>query len=157
MPFTEWYLRHYMCCRKSVPTRRTFLAAGGAAAAAVTLAACNSVPEQDTFSGGKLTRAIRVEDLPPGDAIQLTVGANQILLYRDSEQSVHAYSAVCTHQGCIVGVPDQEPSAPFVCPCHASNFDKTTGEAVAGPAQLPLTRHSTSIEDGWLLVEVEPA
>lgn len=144
-----------MCCRTSVPTRRTFLTAGGAATAAITLAACSSSPEQDIFSGGTFTRAVPLHDLPVGDAIQLAVGANQVLIYREAAQTVHAYSAVCTHQGCIVGVPTQGPSAPFVCPCHASNFDKITGDAVAGPAQLPLTRHNTSIEGEWILVEVE--
>ncbi len=146
-----------MSCCKNSPTRRTFLAVSGAATAAATLAACTPTPEQESFSGGLLTQAIALEDLPPGDSIQLAVGANQVLIYRENDDTVHAYSAVCTHQGCVVGVNDDDPSAPFICPCHASNFDKTTGDAVAGPAQRPLTRHTTAIENGWILVKVEPA
>lgn len=145
-----------MSCCQNKPTRRTFIAAGGAVTAAVTVAACTSESEPATFFDGIFTQAIELDQLAPGVSVQLAVGGSQILLYRESESTVRAYSAVCTHEGCIVGVSD-DTSAPFICPCHASNFDKVTGEAVAGPAQLPLTKHETSIENGWILVEVEPA
>jgi Rieske Fe-S protein len=90
-----------------------------------------------------------------GESVQLAVGSTQLLLYREDEETVHAYSAICTHQGCIVGVGENAPAKPFVCPCHASAFDRTTGEPVAGPAPSPLLRHPTSIKDGWVHVEVE--
>lgn len=144
------------CCKK-LSTRRTFLAASGVAATTVALVGCSNEPEQDVFSGGSLTQALPLEDLAVGSSVQMAVGANQVLIFRETTDVVHAYSAVCTHQGCIVGVQDNGASAPFVCPCHASNFDKLTGEAIAGPAQRPLTRHATAIEDGWIMVEVEPA
>ena len=143
-----------MNCCKSTPSRRTFIAAGVATTAAVTLAACSSALQQEKFSDGVFTQAIELTQLPPGSSMQLTVGGSQVLLYRESENTVHAYSAVCTHQGCIVGA-SEDASAPFVCPCHASHFDKATGEATAGPAKTPLTRHETAIENGWILVEVE--
>ncbi len=145
-----------MNCCKDTPSRRRFLAAGGATTAAVTLAACSSTLQQEEFTDGVFTRAVELAQLPTGSSIQLTVGGSQVLLYRQSEHTVHAYSAVCTHQGCIVDASD-EASAPFACPCHASHFDKATGEATAGPAKTPLTRHKTSIENGWVLVEVEEA
>lgn len=145
-----------MSCCPNAPSRRTFLAAGGIATAAVTLGACSTGPEQEIFSGGVLSQAIELDQLPVGEAVQLAVGSNQVVIYRESEETVRAYSAVCTHQGCIVAVSD-DASKPYICPCHASNFDKVTGEAVAGPAQLPLTKHETSIENGWILVEVEPS
>lgn len=146
-----------MSCCQNRPSRRTFLAAGGFATAAATLAACASEPEREDFSGGEMTPALAIEDLPVGESVQMAVGANQLLIYREDEQVVHAYSAVCTHEGCIVGVGENEPSEPFVCPCHASNYDKLSGEPVAGPAPLPLTRHDAKITDGWIHVEVEPA
>ena len=103
-----------------------------------------------------MTPALKMDELPVGESVQLAVGANQVLIYRENAESVHAYSAVCTHQGCIVGVGNNQPSSPFVCPCHASNYDKVSGAAIAGPAPAPLTRHNASIEDGLILVEVEP-
>ena len=103
-----------------------------------------------------MTPAVKLDDLQVGESVQLAVGATQVLIYRENAETVHAYSAVCTHQGCIVGVGNNEPSSPFVCPCHASNYDKVSGAAIAGPAPAPLKRHSASIEDGMILVEVEP-
>ena len=62
-----------------------------------------------------------------------------------------AYSKVCTHAGCAVGLyrhPSFRPTQPrpaLVCPCHYSTFDPARGAAVIfGPAgrplpQLPLT------------------
>lgn len=144
-----------MSCCQSTPSRRTFLAASGIATAAVTLGACTSGPEQETFSGGEFTQAVALAELPVGASRQQAVGRNQVLIYRESDETVRAYSAICTHQGCIVGASD-DPKEAFTCPCHSSKFDKTTGEVIAGPAQLPLTKHHTSIEGGWILVEVEP-
>lgn len=146
-----------MSCCQNRPSRRSFLVAGGATTAALTLAACAAEPEQEEFSGGEMTRALSLQELPVGESVQMAVGATQVLIFRESEQTVHAYSAVCTHEGCIVGVGENTPDGPFVCPCHASNYDKLSGEPIAGPAPSPLTRHETQIAEGWIHVEVEPA
>src|SRR5699024_8604748 len=102
-----------MNCCKSTPSRRTFIAAGGATTAAVTLAACSSALQQEKFSDGVFTQAIELTQLSPGSSMQLTVGGSQVLLYRESENTVHAYSAVCTHPGCIVDSID-ESSTPCI-------------------------------------------
>ena len=89
-----------MTCCKKLPNRRTFLTATGAAVtAAVALSACSPGPEQETFSGGALTKALALEDLQPGTSVQMAVGANQVMKQRESQDVVHAYTAVCTHQG----------------------------------------------------------
>jgi arsenite oxidase small subunit len=50
---------------------------------------------------------------------------------------VVAYSAVCTHLGCVVAVKDGR----FVCPCHASMFDPAAGgRCYQGPASTALPR-----------------
>ena len=104
-----------------------------------------------------MTPALALAELAVGESVQMAVGANQLLIYREHENTVHAYSALCTHEGCIVGVGENEAATPFVCPCHASNYDKVSGEPVAGPAPSALTRHEAIIVDGWIQVEVEPA
>jgi ubiquinol-cytochrome c reductase iron-sulfur subunit len=66
-------------------------------------------------------------------------------------QGILAYSKICTHAGCALGLyrtptfPPVEPGSALVCPCHYSTFDVTDGGSVVfGPAgrslpQLPLT------------------
>jgi quinol---cytochrome c reductase iron-sulfur subunit len=49
-----------------------------------------------------------------------------------------AYSKLCTHLGCPVGLYEQETARLF-CPCHQSAFDVLGGaEPLAGPAARPL-------------------
>jgi len=49
-----------------------------------------------------------------------------------------AYSKMCSHLGCPVGLYEQQLEL-LVCPCHQSMFDVTTGaEPIFGPAPRPL-------------------
>ena len=46
-----------------------------------------------------------------------------------------AFTAVCTHQGCLVGrVADGE----ILCPCHGSTYSISDGSVTGGPAPSPL-------------------
>ncbi|HEY7632232.1 MAG TPA: Rieske (2Fe-2S) protein, partial [Thermoleophilaceae bacterium] len=60
-------------------------------------------------------------------------------------QGILAYSKICTHAGCALGLyrkptfPPVEPGSALVCPCHYSTFDVTDGGTVLfGPAGRPL-------------------
>lgn len=49
-----------------------------------------------------------------------------------------AYSKLCTHMGCPVGLFQQDPDV-LVCPCHQAVFDVFDGaRPVQGPARRPL-------------------
>jgi ubiquinol-cytochrome c reductase iron-sulfur subunit len=62
-----------------------------------------------------------------------------------------AYSKVCTHAGCPVGLY-QEQLLQLLCPCHQSLFDVTKGaKPVFGPAPRPLPQLPLMIDDeGYL-------
>ena len=60
-----------------------------------------------------------------------------------------AISIKCTHLGCIVQ-PNEDG---FLCPCHASAFDKR-GEVLSPPATRALDIFPISIEKGEILVDV---
>jgi ubiquinol-cytochrome c reductase iron-sulfur subunit len=60
-------------------------------------------------------------------------------------EGILAFSKVCTHAGCAVGLyrkpkyPPTQPPPGLVCPCHYSTFDPAKGgEVVFGPAGRPL-------------------
>jgi ubiquinol-cytochrome c reductase iron-sulfur subunit len=67
-------------------------------------------------------------------------------------QGAVAYSKVCTHAGCPVGLYEQEENLLF-CPCHQSIFDALRGaEPTAGPATRALPQLPLDVdEDGYLV------
>ena len=62
----------------------------------------------------------------------------KIAAYKDSNNKLHRYSAVCTHLGCTVVWNNSEKS--FDCPCHGSRFSAITGEVINGPANNKLDK-----------------
>jgi Rieske Fe-S protein len=93
----------------------------------------------DTGASGK--KLVAVADIPAGGG--KIVG--DVVVTKDSAGQVHAFSAVCTHQGCTV---DRVANGTINCPCHASRFDATTGKVVGGPAPRPLPTIAVTIQDG---------
>ena len=63
-----------------------------------------------------------------------------------------AFSKVCTHAGCPVGLYQAE-SRQLFCPCHQSAFDVLRGaEPTSGPATRPLPQLPIGVDaDGYLL------
>lgn len=63
-----------------------------------------------------------------------------------------AYSKVCTHAGCPVGLFEQARNQ-LLCPCHQSTFDVLRGaEPVFGPATRPLPQLPIAADqDGFLV------
>lgn len=145
-------------------TRRAVLAATGVAGV-VTLAACAGEAEEDptttasdapassedaaTTGGDGGSEAsgdviATVADVPVGGAIAATTAAGEaILLTQPTDGEIHAFSSVCTHQGCTVEPADGE----LDCPCHGSVFDLTTGAPLQGPASDPLPEVSIQVAD----------
>ncbi len=65
-----------------------------------------------------------------------------ILLYRDSETTVNAYSRECTHQSCVI---EKFKNGVSICPCHGSRFN-TSGSVINGPATEPLKEYSATLD-----------
>ena len=67
-----------------------------------------------------------------------------------------AYSKVCSHAGCPVGLYQSE-SRQLLCPCHQSSFDVLRGaEPVSGPAAWPLPQLPLRIGDAGVLEAAGP-
>ncbi|MFD1605398.1 FAD-dependent oxidoreductase [Flavobacterium artemisiae] len=76
-------------------------------------------------------------DLKAGDGGILSFGLKKVAVYRDYDNTLHAFSAVCPHLGCIVKWNDDEKT--FDCPCHGSRF-ATDGTVTNGPAKNDLNK-----------------
>jgi Rieske Fe-S protein len=95
----------------------------------------------DTSSTGR--RLAAVSDIPASGG--LIIDNPPVVLVRAADGSVHAFSAICTHQGCTV---DRVSSGRIQCPCHGSSFDATTGAVTGGPAPRPLPVIQVTVRDG---------
>ena len=97
-------------------------AAGGASTSgAAVLASTASVP----VGGGKI------------------LTAQQIVITQPTAGSYKAFTAVCTHQGCIVSTV---ADGTIDCPCHGSKFSVKDGSVVNGPAPSPLASVAIKVE-----------
>ncbi|MDT4938195.1 MAG: hypothetical protein QOG80_1866 [Pseudonocardiales bacterium] len=95
----------------------------------------------DTAKGGR--RLATLADIPTGGG--LIVDSPPVVLVRGPGDEVHAFSSVCTHQGCTV---DKVSRGQIACPCHGSTFDATTGAVTGGPAPRPLPMIAVVVRDG---------
>ncbi len=130
-------------------SRRTVLrgtaVAGVVGASGAGLAAC----------GGKSSSNTPTSPVDLGAASAVPVGGAK--LYRDDKVLVSqpqkggfkAFSAVCTHQGCVLDTVDGTTAS---CPCHGSQFNAETGAVVQGPAARPLPPVKITESGGKLTV-----
>jgi Rieske Fe-S protein len=61
-----------------------------------------------------------------------------------------AFSAVCTHMGCIV---NQISMGRIDCPCHGSEYSISDGAVLAGPAPRPLPAKQIKISGDSIFLE----
>jgi Rieske Fe-S protein len=88
---------------------------------------------------------------PPALALtsEVPVGGGKILtdkkivITQPRAGSFEAFTAVCTHQGCIVS---SVSGGTINCPCHGSKFSVTNGSVVTGPAPSPLAPVSIKVQ-----------
>jgi Rieske Fe-S protein len=67
----------------------------------------------------------------------------QIVITQPTQGQFKCFTAVCTHQGCIVsGVADGHIN----CACHGSAFSIADGSVVIGPATQPLAEEPISVQ-----------
>ncbi|HVI19981.1 MAG TPA: Rieske (2Fe-2S) protein [Gaiellales bacterium] len=105
-------------------------------------AAANGYQFQPSRSG-KGRRLVALSAVPAGGGV--VVQSARVVLTRDAAGSLHAFSAICTHQGCAV---TSVREGTIRCPCHGSRFDAKTGAVVAGPAPAPLPAVTVEVDGG---------
>jgi nucleotide-binding universal stress UspA family protein/nitrite reductase/ring-hydroxylating ferredoxin subunit len=74
-------------------------------------------------------------DLRPGEGAVVEIDGEKVAAYLHDDGATHAFSARCTHLGCIVGWNSRART--WDCPCHGSRFEYT-GVIINGPATKPL-------------------
>jgi Rieske Fe-S protein len=128
-------------------------AASTPAAAGSTSAAPAASASASSAAGGASSAAAgnalaATSQIPVGSG--MVFSAKQIVVTQPSAGEFKAFSAVCTHMGCIV---NQVSNGTIDCPCHGSQFSIKTGDVVAGPAQSPLPTKQIKVSGDSILLE----
>jgi Rieske Fe-S protein len=90
-----------------------------------------------TSSGGIATKS----EVPVGSG--KIFKADKVVITQPTEGQFKAFSAVCTHQGCVVA---EIKGADIDCTCHGSMFAIADGSVVHGPATKPLPELKVTVE-----------
>jgi ubiquinol-cytochrome c reductase iron-sulfur subunit len=101
----------------------------------------NDVPD---YLEQKAKAAVLLMRLDPKDLDPVSVPG--------SYEGIVAYSKICTHMGCPVGLYEQQTHH-LLCPCHQSTFDVTQNcKVVFGPAKRNLPQLPITVDTGGYLV-----
>ncbi|MFE4694729.1 Rieske (2Fe-2S) protein [Streptomyces sp. NPDC056749] len=127
--------------------RRTVLAAGTAAL----VTGCGS--SGDGGGGGDESSAspagdgelARTSDIPVGGGTIFE--DRKIVVTQPEAGQFKAFSAVCTHAGCIVSTV---ADGTIDCACHGSRFAVVDGAVEQGPATKPLPAERITVEGGGI-------
>jgi Rieske Fe-S protein len=124
----------------AINRRRALTGSAAIAVGVPVLAACgsdSSDAEDSTGSGdaggtpGEELAA--VADVPVGGCF--VVSGAKVVVTQPTEGDFKAFTAVCTHRGCLV---ESSTEGDIPCPCHSSKFSLDDGSPISGPATAAL-------------------
>ncbi|MBC7274740.1 Rieske (2Fe-2S) protein [Streptomyces broussonetiae] len=133
---------------RPTPSRRTVLRGVALTpAAGLGIAACSPGPD-------RATRALPTAPVELGAEGEVAEGGaklyaeHNVVVGRAEDGTLKAYSTICTHAQCAA---NKLEGTRLICPCHGSEFDVVTGEAVVPPATQPLQELPVKAEGGRII------
>ena len=138
------------------PTRRRFVnwilgtGAGGLLAAVVYPVVRYLIPPAAAESAADtVTLDIDPAEVVPNSGRIFRFGSRPAILVRTPQGELRAFSAVCTHLGCIVQYRDD--LSHVWCACHNGHFD-LKGINIQGPPPTPLEQYTVNVRDDQIVV-----
>lgn len=129
-------------------SRRQTLTGAAALGTVPLLAACGGDEDSDETAteppaaGETLGPAT---DVPVGGGT--VYGDQKIVVAQPTEGEFKAFTAVCTHQSCLVSKVTAES---IDCTCHGSKFSVQDGSVLNGPATTGLTPVTVTVDGGQI-------
>lgn len=108
------------------------------------------LPKDANSGSGAPVEVGAVADFGPGSGKIVSVNDKAVILVNSKVGGLKAFSAICTHLGCIVSWDTKKSS--IACPCHDGYFNATTGAVVSGPPPKPLAQYEVVVKDGKVLI-----
>jgi Rieske Fe-S protein len=128
----------------------TTTSAGGASSASTSTAAPTTASssasggsDTSSTSSGAAGALAATSSVPVGGGTILT--AQKIVLTQPAAGTFKAFTAVCTHMGCLVSTVSDNL---IHCPCHGSAFHVADGSVANGPAPQPLAEIPIKVANG---------
>ena len=96
--------------------------------------------------------AIALESIPDGAGTVVHLPGGHVAIERRGG-TAQAFSAVCTHLGCVIQwQPVQEQA--WYCPCHHGRYARD-GRVLGGPPPRPLVPIQAIVRDGQVIVKLK--
>jgi Rieske Fe-S protein len=119
----------------------------GAASASTAPASAQSTSSSAGTSGQASGVLATTSEIPVGGGKIFT--AEKVVVTQPASDEFKAFSAVCTHMGCIVA---KIANGTIDCPCHGSQYSIKNGAVVAGPAPAPLPAQAIKVSGSDIIL-----
>jgi Rieske Fe-S protein len=100
----------------------------------------SSTPGAASGGNGAAGALATTGEIPVGGGKIFT--SEKVVVTQPTAGDIKAFSAVCTHMGCLVSTIS---NGTIDCPCHGSQYSITNGSVVAGPAPKPLPTEAIKV------------
>jgi Rieske Fe-S protein len=132
------------CAERVSTSRREFIATSAASAvAALLVSACGGASGTTGVDTGPVSLSVQVSSYPAlanvGGIARVDNGGTPVAAVRTGASAFAAFSLICPHFGCTVGINGSS----FLCPCHGAQF-ASSGTWIGGQRTSNLTSLATS-------------
>jgi cytochrome b6-f complex iron-sulfur subunit len=109
-------------------------------------------PTREVSGEGGRVRAASLTELQAVGGLVAPVENEAVVLTYSDQAGVRAFSAICTHLGCV---SQWESAGEYIlCPCHDGRFNAQTGAVISGPPPSPLPPRDVVIDGDDVFVVI---
>lgn len=137
--------------RKVALDRRGFMRGAFGAAIVGAIALVGRRTAGDAITPTANGQAVDLESIAIGQATTFESSQGTAVVIRTGQRDVVAFTAKCTHEGCLVNYESDRKL--LVCPCHGATFDPAREAAPTAPATTPLKSVKVRINDSGQIIE----
>ena len=133
--------------REGITRRQTITGAAAVGVGVPLLAACGG--SSGGGGGSSAPKPTAGQTLGPSSDVPVGGGKiytdQKVVVTQPAQGQFEAFSAVCTHQGCLVSNVE---GGTINCLCHGSKFSIKDGSVEVGPASSPLPQVKVAVQGG---------